>query len=67
MPRELQLQRHLETEELEWRYLKAGDAVERSHYQIVWQLSLGKGTGQVMEATSYSRRLRPTRGCGAAE
>ncbi|MDP9378688.1 MAG: hypothetical protein M3Q29_00800 [Chloroflexota bacterium] len=67
MPRELQLQRHLETEELEWRYLKAGDAVERSHYQIVRQLSLGKRTGQVMESASYSRRLRRTGRCGAAE
>ncbi|MDP9381128.1 MAG: hypothetical protein M3Q29_13460 [Chloroflexota bacterium] len=67
MPKKLQLERHVEKEELQRRYLKSADSVERSHYQIVWQLSLGKGTGQVMEATSYSRRLRPTRGCGAAE
>lgn len=45
----------METEELERRYRKAGDAVERSHYQIIWLLSRGKTTGQVMEATSYSR------------
>ncbi len=56
------LEGHLSRGELQWRYLKAGDAVERSHYQIVWQVSLRKTTGQVMEAASYRRRLRRTRG-----
>ncbi len=40
---------------MENRYRKARDPVERSHYQIVWLISEGKTTRQVMEATGYSR------------
>src|SRR5215213_3816581 len=49
MPKRLRLEEHLSTEELEARYRKARDPVLRSHYQIVWLLSLGKLTREVRE------------------
>ena len=55
MPKTIKLEPHLESEELEDRYRKARDPVERSHYQIVWLISEGKSTRQVMEVTGYSR------------
>ena len=45
---------HATTEELENRYKKAKDPVERSHHQIVWLLSEGKRTEEVSEVTGYS-------------
>lgn len=45
---------HASTQELEHRYRKARDPVERSHYQIVWLLSEGKTTREVCEVTGYS-------------
>ena len=45
---------HATTEELEHRYRKAKDPVERSHHQIVWLLSEGKRTEEVCEVTGYS-------------
>ncbi len=54
MPKRLRLEEHLSTEELEARYRKARDPVLRSHYQIVWLLSLGKLTREVRELTGYS-------------
>ncbi len=45
---------HASTEELERRYRKAKDPVERSHLQIVWLLGEGKTTGEVCEVTGYS-------------
>lgn len=54
MPKRLRLKDHLSTEELEDRYRKARDPVERSHYQIVWLLSSGKLTREVREVTGYS-------------
>lgn len=56
MPKRIQLERHLAVEELERRYRAARDGVERSHYQIIWLLSAGRSTGEVMEVTGYSRR-----------
>src|SRR5215207_184968 len=55
MPKKIKLEPHLDSEELENRYRKARDPVERSHYQIVWLISEGKTTAEVMEATAYSR------------
>jgi transposase len=55
MPKTIKLEPHLDSEELENRYRKAKDPVERSHYQIVWLISEGKTTRQVIEATGYSR------------
>jgi hypothetical protein len=54
MPKRLRLEEHLSSEELEDRYRKARDPVLRSHYQIVWLLSLGKLTREVREVTGYS-------------
>ena len=45
---------HASTEELEHRYRKARDPVERSHRQIVWLLSEGRTTAEVCEVTGYS-------------
>ena len=50
MPKTIKLESHLSSEELEYRYRKAHDPVLRSHYQIIWLISEGKTTRQVMEA-----------------
>jgi transposase len=55
MPKTIKLEPHLDPTELESRYRKAPDPVLRSHYQILWLISLGKTTTQVMEVTGYSR------------
>src|SRR5918912_2665264 len=55
MPKTIKLEPHLGSEELEDRYRKARDPVERSHYQILWLISRGKTTTQVMEPTGSSR------------
>jgi hypothetical protein len=55
MPKKIKLKPHLSTAELENRYRQARDAVERSHYQIVWLIAQGKSTSEVMEVTGYSR------------
>ena len=54
MPKTLRLEEHLTDEELGRRYRKAKNPVLRSHYQIVWLLSGGKTTREVVEATGYS-------------
>ena len=54
MPKRLELSPHATTEQLEHRYKKARDPVERSHLQIVWLLSEGRTTGEVSEVTGYS-------------
>src|SRR5215203_1424410 len=56
MPKTIKIVPYLDSEELEDRYRKAHDPVERSHYQILWLISEGKTTTQVMEVTGYSRR-----------
>ena len=55
MPKMIKLESHLNSEELEDRYRKARDPVLRSHYQILWLISEGKSTTEVMGATGYSR------------
>ncbi|MCA1837651.1 MAG: winged helix-turn-helix domain-containing protein [Actinobacteria bacterium] len=55
MPKTIKLEAHLNSEELENRYREARDPVARSHYQIVWLISEGKTTRQIMEVTGYSR------------
>jgi len=55
MPKKIKLESHLGSEELENRYRKAHDPVLRSHYQILWLISEGKRTTEVMEVTGYSR------------
>jgi transposase len=55
MPKKIKLESHLGSVELENRYRKAHDPLLRSHYQILWLISEGKSTTQVMEVTGYSR------------
>lgn len=55
MPKKIKLEPHLDSEELGRRYRKAHDPVVRSHHQIIWLISEGKSTSQVMEATGYCR------------
>ena len=55
MPKTIKLVPHLDPEELENRYRKARDPVLRSHYQILWLISSGKRTTEVMEVTGYCR------------
>jgi transposase len=55
MPKTIKLEPRLGSEELESRYRKARDPVERSHYQILWLIGQGKTTTEVMEATGYCR------------
>src|SRR5919199_1356693 len=47
---------HLSPAELGQRYRAAGDAIERSHLQIVWLLSRGHGEHEVAQVTGYGRR-----------
>jgi transposase len=54
VPKRVSIQPHLSTDELERRYRRAKDPVERSHFQIVWLLSQGKSTATVAEHTGYS-------------
>jgi hypothetical protein len=55
MPKTIKLEPHLKPQQLENRYRKAHDPVLRSHHQILWLISLGNTTTQVMEVTGYSR------------
>ena len=55
MPKKIVLSNHLSTEELLIRYRNATNAIERSHYQIIWLLSTGKNTQEVASVTGYSR------------
>lgn len=55
MPKKIKLEPRLSTSELENRYRGAKDPIERSHYQIMWLISQGKTTTEVMGATGYSR------------
>lgn len=54
MPKRLKLESHLSIEELETLYRQAKNGVERSHYQIIWLLALGKTSQEVAEVTGYS-------------
>jgi Winged helix-turn helix len=54
MPKRLELSPHASVEELEHRYRKAKDTMERSHLQIVWLLGEGRTTGEVCQVTGYS-------------
>jgi len=55
MPKTIKLEPHLDSKGLENRYREACDPVARSHYQILWLISEGRTTGEIMEVTGYSR------------
>jgi transposase len=54
MPRYIELEAHLEHEELERRYRSAQGGVARSQWHILWLLGSGKRTREVGEVTGYS-------------
>jgi len=53
MPRRINVQPYLSSAELENRYRAARDGVERSQWQIVWLVSLGKTSAEVSQVTGY--------------
>jgi len=55
MPRRIAIANHLSTEELLVRYRQATQAIERSHYQIIWLLAKGKTPLEVAQVTGYTR------------
>ena len=55
MPKRITIKTNLSLSELESRYRKAKDPVERSHYQIIWLLARGNPTEEVAAVTGYCR------------
>jgi len=53
VPKYVRIAAHLSVNELENRYRKAADPIERSHFHIIWLLAQGKRVREVSEATSY--------------
>lgn len=53
MARRLKIQPYLDSEALEKRYRNAQDGVERSQWQMIWLLSMGKTRAEVAEVTGY--------------
>src|SRR6478609_707062 len=47
---------HLSPAELGQRYRAARSPIERSHLQLVWLLSRGRGEREVAQVTGYGRR-----------
>jgi transposase len=54
MPKRVSIEPKLTLAELEARYRKAADGVERSQWQIIWLLAQGKTTAEVAKITGYS-------------
>jgi len=52
MPKRVKIEPHLSSDELERRYRQAQNVIERSHYQTIWLLALGKQQ-EVAEVTGY--------------
>lgn len=50
----LRLADHLSSDELQRRYRTSTDPIEKSHWQVLWLLSLGRGSQEIAEVTSYS-------------
>ena len=51
---QLQLADHLSGREIYERYRKTTQAVERTHWQVIYLRKQGKGTGEIAEVTAYS-------------
>lgn len=59
MGKRLQIEPHVEVEELERRYRQASNPIERTRYQIIWLLARGFLTEEVETVTGYYRdRIR---------
>src|SRR5258708_30204465 len=54
MPRRIPLDPHLPADELQGRYRRAGEAVERSHWHFLWLLASGMTATAVAAITGYS-------------
>jgi transposase len=54
MPKRISIEPHLSLTELEQCYRQTKDAVERSHYQIIWLLASGRSSQEVSQITGYS-------------
>src|SRR5262249_7435078 len=54
MARHIHLPPHLSVEELERRYRRAADPVERSRWHLLWLLARGQTATAVAETTGYS-------------
>ena len=54
MVKRLRLKEQLTLDEIEQRYRRAGEAVARSQWQILWLLARGEATAAVVAATGYS-------------
>lgn len=53
MPKYVRIVAHLSVDDLAYRYRKATDPIERSHFQIIWLLARGKRVREVAESTGY--------------
>jgi transposase len=53
MKKRITAQDYLSIDQVEARYRKAQDPVERSHWQIIWLVAQGKTTGEISEVTGY--------------
>jgi len=56
MAKRVQVQTELTAEELHERYRQTQDAVERTHWHILWQIKEGKSPRQVAELIGYTAR-----------
>ena len=54
MARRIKLTTKLSVEELEQRYRRASEGMERSHWQIIWLLAQGHPASEVAQMTGYS-------------
>src|SRR6516225_11186973 len=54
MARRIKLSTKLSVDELERRYRRASEGMERSHWQILWLLAQGHRAYQVAQMTGYS-------------
>lgn len=56
MPQSVTLEPHLSPEELKRRYQNNADPEERSKYQIIWLLTIGKTVQEVSNITNHSNQ-----------
>src|SRR5512142_2133299 len=56
MANKVKVQTDLSTEELRERYRQTTDAVERTHWHIMWQAKEGKSPREIAELLGYTAR-----------
>ena len=52
--RRIQVKEHLSTEELRDRYRRAAHPAEKTHWQMLWLIAVGKTADEVAGATGYT-------------